>query len=276
MYNMGLKYDNKYYSTERNAMTIVVGAKCKNSVIIASDSQASSEEDSDMELGVEKIQKINNDLSFIYANAGDPHYCQLIMEGIQKSCEEIKQFKDLELFEKICEGEIDKVVRRYVINKAANQGLLGVEKLNIKEWQQEIAFLPFNVLLGIIFKNEPLLYRLTPNGEARKVGYFDVIGTGNRIGKYIIRCLKNNFGETLEDIPTLNSLLYIIDQVKNNDKNCGGETHFIKINTDGSFEDWKNSNYLNNFNEFVLKKIDTKYKEIWNIMKKSYSDEEKN
>lgn len=290
MYTKNVRYESDYYLIERNPMTIVVGAKFSNGVIIASDSQATDENSNVKDLEAIKLysQSINERYNIIMAIAGKPHYAKLALEFILGECRGIlgqpqKQNMSSGEFKSICENSVNRIVRQYVINKAVNQGLVGASKINFKEWQDEISLLQLRFLIGIIINKEPFLYHLTPNGEAIEIGNNpEPIGSGHSLARYIIKKIEQGakltdegkkFNEWSEK-EILFSLFYVIDQVKKYDKNCGGEIQYIVLRTDNKIEKHKDTNLIEDFESINLNKIEEKYKYIWEEIGKEYKKED--
>src|SRR4030066_62788 len=79
MYNKNVRYDSDYYLIESNPMTIIIGADCGNTLIIASDSKATSVEDGTKIINEPKIfyeEPIRGYIRYIIAGAGKPCYIE--------------------------------------------------------------------------------------------------------------------------------------------------------------------------------------------------------
>ena len=115
MYNKNVRYGNNYYFNENNLVSIILGVKCKNSIILASDSQGNNLADERKSLKEIKIYKDQTDKSFfIYSGAEEPYFNQLIYS------ETTKKYKSCLDFSTLCEKAIKDVGERYRQKKNDN------------------------------------------------------------------------------------------------------------------------------------------------------------
>ena len=108
MYNKNIRYGSDYYLSGNNPVSIVIGSKFEDGIILASDSQASDKEAQTKRLNETKIFEDNkNETKFIYSGAENPTLNKSIFD------EMLRCYGDELDFKKQCEEAYNKIKERY-------------------------------------------------------------------------------------------------------------------------------------------------------------------
>lgn len=257
MYNKNVRYKSDYYLIENNVVSIILGVKCENSIILASDSQGNFLEEERKSLKEKKIFKDHMDKTvFIYAGAEEPYFNKLIFE------ETLKPYKSSLDFARLCEKAIIDVGDRYP------------QKKNDK------GELPFKLLIGLANKekSEFELYLAKPDGVVAPTKSMIAIGRRNDWAETIygeILSYESDF--TNEDI-ILDIMLFTIKKIKDYDLYCGGTTQYYILDKDCNNIDSiriTDEKRVKKFEEERFKEINNKFKETWWGKLGEEQDEEK-
>ncbi len=248
MYNKNVRYESDYYLTESNPMTIISAVYCKDGLIIASDSKATSKDNGTKILNVPKIfenSDINSkDIIFSFAGAGEPAYFLFALEEIKK--EYLKTW-ELEKFKLLCESSTNKIGERYLVKR--------LKELDIKINPFDILMLcekmNFSCIIGAHSKSDERLglFYVSSNGTVVPIITHKSIGTGKLLAEYILSRAWNFNDDSpcIKDI--VNPLLFAIEEVKSIDNKCGGKTQLSILTKDGFKSEAELKNYLENFKD---------------------------
>jgi len=278
MYNNYIPFSNNYYLLERKLMTIIVGGKFDDGIIIGSDSQGTNNSFKSLnEIKILDKATKDNKFKFIYAGSGQPRFTELTIEEIFKIYDDDPKEKkeNISEFINICEKAVNFVTRRYVIDRAINQSMLNMFQLSFKEWQEEIKQMPFIFVIGVWCKEEIGLYFIDSDGVAIKIDDFITLGTKHEIADYIVskfKKIKQNQQNSYFGV--INLVFYAIDQVKKHDIYAGGKTQFHILYKDGTIKKNKDLDYLDKFNKVILNNLDKKYNEMWCELEKDYAQDD--
>lgn len=243
MYKLDIKYKPELnFSMEEDFMTIIVGVKCNDGIVIGSDSQASVSKGVPIKRPeYAKIFdiKIDSNKCALLTGAGTVAYITRASEEMSKKCKD-KLINNPREFADACEDVVNFIFKRYVVDKANKLGInssknLKKSKSKIK-WQGDIFSPPSFILFsGIMIKKnnktELGLYTIHPDGVAENIGDYDAIGSGAAIAEYILSRLwhKNlKIGEAIKLV------IYVIEEVKKIDPYCGGLTRISLLDKDGA------------------------------------------
>jgi len=239
--NVKLK-SNLIYKKGTPRMTVIAGIKFDMGIVIASDSQATiggilKRVD---ERKISEIEKFPN-FRFNFAGAGDERLIgrakeQLIMECQNREINSVFDFKNA------CEDVVRFIKQRYTE---------GEEYPNLE------------FLTGIATKQDFGLLRLYPDGVASNVNYYDVIGSGMLFAEYIYSRLDK---ENLSGIEAINTVLYVVEEIKEIDPNCGGLTTVSVLFSNGNFFKYKDYDKVLNARAKFLQTTDDKMKPFWQKM----------
>ena len=275
MYNKNVRYESDYYLIERNPMTIIVGTKFDEGIVIGSDSQLTFGDSLIKRTGSEKIFEINlsEKLKFIVAGAGNPFYINMAKDIIinlcvQRDCNSIEQF----IF--ICEDAANTMSKRYVIDKSVDLGIMEKSKISgigLAEWLGEInRVLDYSLLIGLCISNEDginhALVSLGSDGSAINHEHYAATGHGWIFAEYIFSRL---WSDELKDLGAIDIILYVIEEVKKMDTTCGGNSGISILKGDKIVP--KDKEFIRTLEEQsqVLQKIDGALTIVWKDMLKN-------
>lgn len=262
MYNKNVRYENDYYLVERNPMTIVIGVDCGNSLVLASDSKASSKTDSTKIMNAPKLfyeEPIPGYLSFILGGAGNPEFIDQARDGIFENC--CRKLKELKDFKEICEKVVQKIRGKYVNGRIENMGL----KLENKEICTICDNFELSLIVGVLVNGKIGLFTVSSNGYARPVYTYTPIGTsiGKGLTQFLFKKINDinmSFGDSLNFNLAINSILYIIEEVKEYDDFCGGKIQLKILSKNKKWNDRETQAIVDFFNENIYPNINEGYK----------------
>jgi len=199
-------------------MTIIVGIKCTDGVVIASDSQQEFGRGVAVKrLNTGKIYIYNN--QFAIAGAGTLAHIEKAVGAIKFALGAAKKRKGgVELSENECTDAIEKsvtaVYKEYNIDRAKFLG----------EPREKNFFTPILICGGlgtIDGKSTPCLFIVHSEGIVENVFDYATAGSGAAYAELILKdlCFQNMMVK--EGIA---AAVYTIEEVKNIDPNCGGDT----------------------------------------------------
>lgn len=243
MYNKNVRYN--YYHLNNDMVSIILGVKCENSIILASDSQGNFLKEERKSVKEKKIFKDYKDKTvFIYAGAQELYFNQLIFN------ETLGLYNSSIDFARLCEGAIGEVGDRYP------------QKKNDK------GELPFRLLIGLMNmeKSEFELYLAKPDGIVAPTKSMIAIGRRDGWAETIygdILSYESDF--TNEDI-ILDIMLFTIKKIKDYDLYCGGTTQYYILDRNCNSVDnirTTDRKRVKEFEEKRYKEINDRFKETW-------------
>jgi len=239
MYNKNVKFGSDYYMMSNNIVSIILGVKYKDGIILATDSQASDKIAGVKKLGEKKIFSFNIDNSnFIYSGAENPNINQRIID-------EIRGVYNSKIdFIKQCEDAYNKVKNMYP--QQVNEGKL-----------------PINILIGI--ENNGLeLIQIPPDGIVLKTKEIKAIGCRWEWVELIYSEILSyrNYDRVFNNKEeALRIILYTIDKIKRYDLYCGGKSQYIILHDNGEIEETDEK--LVEKLEDDISKINNEFRERW-------------
>ena len=234
MSQIHLNQDNEIDKENLESMTTVIGFKCADGIVIASDSQASFEKKWELKkLGVDKILRINN---FIALGAsGEADHVKLLVEELRENLGD-SLLSDKEIRKKIYDVLLS-LHKKYNIERAKFLGI-----------REDTMYFRPNTILGAKLSDSTFgLYRLKPDAWISSVEDYKTLGSGAALAELVIKPLirflvdlstKTN-PKTIINISTLSLEIvlpyasYVINEVKSTDKNSGGFTKVVVIDKNG-------------------------------------------
>jgi len=219
-------------------MTIIIGIVCEDGIIIASDSQAMTSRGVDVKrLDYTKIHgfNLNSDLKVLITGAGETPFITRAIELLQARWREKRVQTTRELAD-LAEETMNAIQKRYVVDRMKELGITGSKSLEAQRLTkpsrlQEIGRPPsFALLLGAVSKDENAIYMVHPDGVAEKAERYISLGSGSAYAEYLLARLCCE-GLKLEEALKLG--IYIIEEVKKIDPNCGGFTQVALATTLG-------------------------------------------
>lgn len=251
-------------------MTIAIGIKCSNGIVIGSDSQLTYEGLPLKKLGYEKIfeQNFGGNNSYNLAGAGIPAYIYQAHIELYNRCLNNPKIGNILNFKQECESSINAVCSRYIIKRSQDLGLLSNQKnygvVNLERWQEQIDNLRFELIVGAVFnkgkKAENRLFSVNLNGIAEFIDTYCVIGSGFLFAEYVLsRLYKKEIGL----FEAINIIIYVIEEVKKHDPGCGGETKISAIENELGIMPKAITNKIIPKQKKIIMDIDNKIKEIW-------------
>lgn len=207
--------------------TIIVGLKCVNGVVIASDSQAEFSRGVDVKrLNANKIYTIDG--RYIIAGSGVLTHIQTLVENVQfyLMSKENQQRSELnkDEAEKVAEEALWALVKHYNIDRA---NLLGLS-------ERTEYFTPIAVFAGRS-EGESIEYYIfflhSYDGTIEPVHDYGAAGSG---AAYAELLLKGLYYENIAVEDAVKVAAYVIDEVKAIDPHCGGDTQVAILVTETS------------------------------------------
>jgi len=274
MNNKNVRYE-KHYLIEKNPMTIIAGVRYDKGIVIGSDSQLTYPDTLIKSTGHKKMFEIkaNSHLSFTLAGAGNPFYINIFRDILKNYCFQ-QDVKTLDKFSFVCEDVATYIIKRYVIDKSVKLGLVqreNVANINLSQWQDEIdSILDYSLLIGVVANNNDMLdkglFTVIPRGEVISNENYSAIGHGWIFAEYIFSRL---WDKDLKYIGAIDTILYILEEVKKMDITCGGDTEISMILDNGEFtpQDDKFRETLK-LQSDVLQKLDSALVRVWRDMLK--------
>jgi ATP-dependent protease HslVU (ClpYQ) peptidase subunit len=242
---------NLIYKRGTPRMTIIAAVKFNVGIVIASDSQVTIG-DCLKRIDERKISEVEiaHNLKFIFAGAGESRLIrrareQLILECRKREINSLLDFKDT------CEDVVKFIKRRYM------------EDENIRDEQQ---YPNLEFLVGVLINEELGLLRLYPDGIADNISNYDVIGSGELFAEYIYSRLDK---DNLSAIEAVNTVLYVVEEIKEIDPNCSGPTTISILfakGDKGEFFKYEDIDSVINERTKILQKSDDEMKPFWQKM----------
>jgi 20S proteasome alpha/beta subunit len=206
-------------------LTTVIGIKCIDGIVIASDSQATSKLQRTKTLGVSKIFKLN-DFSLL-GGSGDGGHIKILVgdfkERLSRGKFNKKKFRD------IVEQAFLDLHKRHNTVRAKLLGLKGPQSL----------FHPSGILGAKFGANNFDLYLLRQDGWLIDVDDYEVIGSGKDLAEFVIKVLNRStsiIGKTISNVKVedvVRLACYIIKEVKESDSQSGGLAKVAVIDDSG-------------------------------------------
>ena len=243
MNNKNVKWEsNIIYKQGTPRMTVIAAINYGQGVVIASDSQATIG-NTLKRVGERKITEIEGipNLKFNFAGAGDERLLARAKEQIISECM-INKISTIFDFKTICENVVKFIKKRYVDDESSYPNL--------------------EFFTGVSVNNNIALFRLYPDGIASNIYGCDVIGSGWLFAEYIYSRLNK---ENLSVIEAANIDLYVVEEVKKIDPNCGGETTMSVLSYNSFFKHGAFEGYIGEQVD-ILQKADNGMKSIWQKM----------
>jgi 20S proteasome alpha/beta subunit len=216
-------------------MTIIVGIICKEGLVIGSDSQASSFRGVQVKRSdYTKISEfgVNDDLNLVVSGAGVGAFISKFIDKLRESCNSTK-IKTTNQVADMAEDVMIEMQKRYVVEKAEKLGFTKKVKMQETLRKSQLPEVPgFVIMIGITEKNgqNPTIYTVTPEGIAERAEKFDSTGSGSAYAEYLLakfHQLDMTIGQAI------NLGVYVIEEVKKIDPNCGGATQIVAIDKKG-------------------------------------------
>lgn len=253
-------------------MTIAIGIKCSDGIVIGSDSQLTYEGLPLKKLGYEKIfeQDFGGEPKSFYnlAGAGIPAYIHQTHVELYNRCLINPNIVNLLNFKQECEYSINAVCNRYVVKRSRDLGLLSIQDnfgvVNLKDWQEQIDWLRFELIVGLVLNignnAKNCLFSVSLNGVAEFIETYCVIGSGFLFAEYVLSRL---YKKEINIFEAINIIIYVIEEVKKMDPNCGGETKISAISNNLGILPQGMKQPLIEARTTWLKQIDKKIIDIW-------------
>lgn len=219
-------------------MTIIVGIVCDKAVVIATDSQAMTSRGVDVKrLDYTKIYNfdLNSDLKVLITGAGETPFITRAVEVLQNQWKEKRVTTNRELAD-LAEETMNMIKKRYVVDRLKELGVAQSKDLGETGTKkpfaiQELGRSPsFVLMLGVLDRKEASIYIIHPDGVAEKEERYSSLGSGSAYAEYLLASLCCQGIEVEEAIKLA---IYVIEEVKKIDPNCGGPTQLSVITEAG-------------------------------------------
>jgi 20S proteasome alpha/beta subunit len=222
-------------------MTIIIGIICKDGLVLACDSQASSMKGVPLKrTEYTKIYEIpmGADNYALLSGAGTGAFVTRASELLTDKCKNhvCQTPRD---FADICEDVVTDIFKRYVIDRSKALGMsrqkMPKELDSSIQWQEGENEPPIIIISGIQCGNgkspEWCLYTIHPDGVAEKSDRYDAIGSGSAIAEYLLARLCS---KPLNVEQAVVVGVYVVEEVKKIDPFCGGATQVVSLSKSGS------------------------------------------
>ena len=244
-------YINLLKKNKEKQLTTIVGIKCKDGVVLSSDSQASGERIKS--LGVSKIFKINENIGF--GCAGKEIHIKKLVKEIEKRIKDNTKIVNKDDFKNELESIVIDLHRINIVEKASNMG-----------YPPRNDLFDVGAILGAKMNNDYYLFSLdVPAGEVDEIEDFSMEGSGSlfallvlRQQERIVKATKRSFSELDLGLAIWIGVL-VINEVKNIEVFTGGDTQVIYIDKDG-------------YNQIPDYNIKVNYQKVINWLSKSLGE----
>lgn len=206
-------------------LTIIVGLKCNNGVILASDSQQEFRRGVAVKrLNIGKIYVLGEPPRFAFAGSGTVAHIEKAVESIRIALDETKRRKGgAELSEEECISAIEKAI-------TMTHKIYNIERASFLEDSNEKRFFR-PILIGgcldhINGKDNACLFIIHHEGIVEKVNDYATAGSG---AAYAELLLKNYYTHNISVEEAIPIIVHSIKEVIDIDPNCGGETRVTLI-----------------------------------------------
>jgi len=246
-------------------MTIIIGIVCEDGIAIASDSQAMTSRGVDVKrLDYTKIFSfdLNHELRVLITGAGQTPFITRAVELLQERWKEKRVHTNRELAD-LAEDTMNAIQKRYVIDRMKELGVTASKRSETQGLAkpselQEIGPSPsFALVLAAIDKDEGAIYLIHPDGVAEKAERYTSLGSGSAYAEYLLARLCCE-GLKLEE--ALKLAVYVIEEVKKIDPNCGGPTQVALLTKLGSIH--KTASEVKSLADDIMRK-DTEFTKLW-------------
>ncbi|MFQ5907076.1 MAG: hypothetical protein ACE5JA_10975 [bacterium] len=204
-------------------MTIVVGIRCTDGVVVASDSQAEFEVGVGVKrLNANKIHCIDN--RYAIGGAGVLAHIEAGIENIIFALQAKVEEQRTHLTQDECEDVIWRTLvamhKRYNIDRSR---MLGIEETDY--------FSPTFLFASKTPEEDPtfFLFTLYSDGLVENIGDYGAVGSG---AAYAELLLKNLYSPSADVSAGEKLAAYVISEVKSIDPNCGGDTIIATVSKD--------------------------------------------
>ncbi|MHB8280115.1 MAG: hypothetical protein ACYDIA_21065, partial [Candidatus Humimicrobiaceae bacterium] len=149
-------------------------------------------------------------------------------------CTNNPNIQNVFVFKEECEYSINSVCKRYITKRSQDLGLLSNREnynvVDLSGWQEQINNLNTELIAGFVFdvggKASHGLFSINLNGIAEPIETYCVIGSGFLFAEYVLSRL---YKKEINIFEAINIAIYVIEEVKKNDPNCGGDTKISVI-----------------------------------------------
>ncbi len=238
-------------------MTTIIGIKCKDGIVIASDSQASSQMKN---MQVSKIFKINDNIGI--GTAGSERSIKILVETLQQRLKPENLESEQKLRDNL-ENILLELHRHYSFERSRK---LGFDDKNIRN------FFEVEAIVGAKLSNDTFcLLHIMSDGWIDTVNSYNAIGSGFPFANLVFN-QQNRIpmmdGKSLSDLDISYNIWiasYIINEVKAIELYTGGNTKVVIITNEG-FQEIPNK-IQRDFYEKTIRAISK-------VMEEKLSDEE--
>jgi 20S proteasome alpha/beta subunit len=207
-------------------MTTIIGIKCKDGIVLASDSQATSPIMKNMQ--VSKIFQINHNIGI--GTSGSEPSIKVLVESLQQSI----TLEDLESEQKLKEKTESILLELHRYYNVERSRKLGFDQKNI-----QLSFI-VDALVGAKLSNDEFcLLHIMQNGWIDKVNTYRAIGSGFPLANLVFT-QQNRIpmmeGKSISDLEINYNIWiasYVINEVKAVEPYTGGNTRIVVIGDEG-------------------------------------------
>jgi 20S proteasome alpha/beta subunit len=225
-------------------LTTVFGMKCRDAIVLASDSQSTSKTGKTKSLDSTKIIQISKFMGM--TGSGDSYHIKLVADEAKERFGE----------KKFPQKELEKSLNRMMKDLHKEHNALRSEELGYKD--VKTLFHP-QCLIGAAHSDNSLgLYLIRDDAWVEPVDDYQIIGSGNFIGNLImsqqIRFFQSQNKKISEEVITYGLFFacYIINEIKNFDTKTGGSVN-IAVIYNGHFHELPEKQV----SEFYMKGVET-------------------
>jgi 20S proteasome alpha/beta subunit len=209
-------------------LTTVLGLKFKDALVMASDSQSTSKSGTTKKLDSTKIIQINKFMGL--TGSGDSYQIRIVADEAKGRFEE----------KKFSQRELEKTLNTMIKDLHRQHNTLRSEELGYREIKT--MFHP-QCLVGAAHSDNTLgLYLIRDDAWVEPVDDYQIIGSGNYIGNFIISQQIRAFESQNMKLSSADVnygvflACYIINEIKNFDTKTGGSVNVAVIHNGGFVE----------------------------------------
>jgi 20S proteasome alpha/beta subunit len=229
-----LVYYEMFDEIKVKPMTIIIGILCKEGLIIGSDSQASSFRGVEVKRSdYTKITQFSEgDFNIVVSGAGLGAFISKFIDKLQEKCKTMR-IEGMNQLSDMAEDIMTDIQKRYMVEKAEKLGFTKKTKIQEPLTKLQLPEIPqFAIMLGIARSKgeDPTIYTITPYAVAERAEKFDSTGSGSAYAEYLLAKL---YRDDMTMNQTISLAVYVIEEVKKIDPNCGGATQIVVLDKRG-------------------------------------------
>lgn len=221
--NINLKSYETGQNSDKKKVTTVVGIKSANGIVLASDSQGTSDNDGMKALDISKIFRLNKFMGV--GASGDVGHMKVLVEELEERLEQSKFKTELDLRQTL-DNILCELFREYNVERSKRLGYS----------ETVLLFTPAAILGAKLEDDTFVLYRLRLPPWVDAIEASESIGSGELYAKLLIRQQSRSVPAGLSQIDLDYNIwisMLTINEIKTFDSKTGGSTQVAIIDKNG-------------------------------------------